>query len=122
MSNMRSCLVPGGRLIAVFPGTFAAFALASRIVPDRARRWIIPRLFGKPPQATFPAYYDHCWYSALERLLSSWECAEIVPYYLGANYFRFSQFLLALYVGYEEWTYLGDHRNLASYYLVTAVS
>lgn len=120
--NMRTYLRPGGCLIAVFSGTFAAFALLNRAIPQPIGRWILKRLFGRPIESTFPAHYHHCWYSALERMLISWTQSQIVPYYTGAGYFRFSRVLRAIYVGYEEWTFLRTHRNLASYYLVTAVS
>jgi SAM-dependent methyltransferase len=121
-SHMRNYLRPGGRLVAGFPGTFAAFALINKVLPHRIGSWVLQQLFDRDPESTFPAYYDRCWYSALERILRPWERWEIEPYYIGASYFRFSRLLQALYIGYEEWTYRNDRRNLASYYLVTATA
>ena len=121
-SHMHSYLRPDGRLVVGFPGTFAGFALINKIIPHRIGRWVLQKVYGRPPESTFPAYYDRCWYSALERILRPWDRWEIESYYIGASYFRFSRLIQALYVGYEEWTYLNDRRNLASYYLVTATS
>jgi SAM-dependent methyltransferase len=121
-ANMRAYLRPGGRLIACLAGTFAGFALINRLLPHRVGSWIQKRLYNRPPESTFPAYYHHCWYSRLERILKPWAQSEIAPYYTGGSYFRFSRYVQALYIGYEEWAYQRNHRNLASHYLVTAVA
>jgi SAM-dependent methyltransferase len=121
-ANMRAYLRPKGRLVAVLAGTFAGFALIHRLMPHRVGSWIQKRLYNRPPESTFPAYYHHCWYSRLERILKLWDRAEIAPYYTAASYFRFSRYVQAFFIGYEEWTYQRNHRNLASHYLVTAVA
>ncbi len=119
--NLRSYLTPGGRLLAHLSGTFSAFGLINRVIPQRASVLLVHHLLKRPRDEVFPAYYDRCWSSALDRTFAGWSSAEIVPRWLGAPYFAFFRPLHALYVGYEEWAHLGDRRNLAPYYLVDAV-
>lgn len=120
--NLRSYLRPGGRLIAQMSGTFSVFGLANQLLPHRVGMWVLTRLVGKDPEEVFPAHYHRCWASALQRILAGWGKGEVIPLYVGAMpYFRFSNLLRALYIGYEEWTFLGDRANVASYYVVDAM-
>jgi hypothetical protein len=116
--NLHSYLVPQGRLVALFSGAFSAFALINAIVPDRMGTWAMEKLLRRPPDTVFPAYYDHCWYSGLERVLAPWNRMEIVPLFRGAGYFGFSQPLQRMYLHFEEWARKGNHNNLATHYLV----
>jgi hypothetical protein len=43
-----------------------------------------------------------------------------MPLYRGAVYFRFSRPLLKAYLGYENWAAQGNHRDLATHYLIEA--
>jgi hypothetical protein len=45
---------------------------------------------------------------------------EIVPFYRGAPYFRFSRPLQRAYLAYESAIERHDRRNLATHYLVVA--
>ena len=121
LDNLRSYLRPQGRLIAHFSGTFSVFGLLNRVLPFGATRWIVHRVLGRDPNSVFPAHYDQCWDSALQRLLQPWSDWRVVPRFLGASYFWFARPLQALYVGYEEWARRKPHRNLATHYLVVAV-
>ncbi len=121
IDNLRAYLKPGGRFIAQMSGTFSAFGLINRIVPQRFGVWAMHRLLNRAPDTVFPAYYHLCWYSALDQILRPWSQAEIVPRYLGAGYFRFLRSLQGLYIAYEEWTYRRSYQNLASYYLIDAI-
>jgi SAM-dependent methyltransferase len=121
LENVRGYLKPGGRLLAMLSGRFAAFALVARLLPDRAGKELMARLIDRPPDTVFHSHYDRCWYGALDRMLASWSRAEIIPLYRGAGYFDFSPLLRGIYVRYEDWAARGMHRNLATHYLVDAM-
>ncbi|MDQ4131955.1 MAG: class I SAM-dependent methyltransferase [Actinomycetota bacterium] len=120
MENLRRYLVPGGRLVAQLSGTFSVFGIANRLIPPGASMWLLERLLHRPRETVFPAYYDHCWSSALLDMLSEWSSTKVTPIWWGANYFQFSAPLKAGYLVYEEWTRLAGYRNLAPYYVVEA--
>jgi SAM-dependent methyltransferase len=123
VSNIREYLAPCGRLISNLSGAFSIASILNRLLPQRAANRVVTRLFAREPGTVFPARYDRCWHSALERLFTrGWAHAEIVPIYVGARYFQFSRLLSALYLCYEEWAVQTDRRNLAPYYLVDAVA
>lgn len=120
LEQLRSCLKPGGRLVAVFSGKHAAFAILKRLIPERLGSWLVWRVMGQPRDAVFPAFYTGCTDSALRQMLSPWSAREIVGLWRGSNYFRFLRPLAAMYVTYEEWAMRSHRRNLAPYYLVSA--
>ena len=120
VENMRAYLKPGGRLLAQMSGTFSAFGLLNRALPERASRWLLHRLTGRSHESVFTAYYDRCWYTALTRMGAGWTRFEVVPRFLGGDYFRFSRHVRAAYIGFEEWARRGEHNNLAGYYLIDA--
>ena len=107
--------------MAQFSGTFSLFGVANQLIPHRAARRLLQRLTRRDPETVFPAHYHHCWYGAVERMFADWTSSEIAPSWLGASYLDFSRPLQAAYLVYEEWTRLGEHRNLAPYYIVDAV-
>ncbi len=118
--NIHSYLVPGGRMVTIFAGTFSPFGLANRLMPHAVSSFILRSLLQRPTESVFPAHYDRCWATAIEKSLKSWSAAEVLPLWYGAPYLAFSRILQALYVGYEEWARVADHPNLAPYYLVSA--
>jgi SAM-dependent methyltransferase len=120
LSNLRSYLRPGGRLVAQFAGTFAAHALLSRLIPRALAAEAMERLLNRPRDTVFDAHYDRCRYSALDDLLAPFSTHTITTHYRDASYFRFSRLAQAVYLGYEEWALRGQHRNLATHYLVCA--
>ena len=122
LDNLHAYLRPGARMVSLLAGTFAAFALVNRVVPERAGVLLMQRLLGRDPETVFDAHYDRCWDGALRRLLRSWASVEIEPFYLGARYFAFSPPLQRLYVRYEDWALSHGHRNLATHYLIDAVN
>jgi hypothetical protein len=54
------------------------------------------------------------------RLLEPWSETEIVPFYRGAPYFRFSRPLMRAYLAYESAAERRGASNLATHYLVVA--
>ena len=121
LENMRSYLRPGGRFVATLSGRFSLYGLLNQVTPDRLARWAMQRLNGRRPETVFPAYYDSCWYSALERLLAPWSRAEVVPFFIGGTYFSFSETLKGAYLRYEDWIYEKQYINLATHYLIDAI-
>lgn len=122
LENLRCYLRPGGRLVALLSGTFSAFGLINLVVPQHLGLWAMHRLLGRDPTTVFPAYYDRCWYSALNRTLTTWQSAKVEPLYRGAGYFAFSPAIQALYLGYESWACRSKRSNLATHYLISAVA
>jgi SAM-dependent methyltransferase len=117
---MRSYLRPGGKMVAQLSGGLSAFAILARVVPHAASSRLMARLLGVAADEKFPTYYDHCRFSALDRILSTWSFHEIVPRYKGATYFRFFRPLEAGYLRYEDLIFRHDWRELATHYLVDA--
>jgi SAM-dependent methyltransferase len=123
LRNMHAYLRQGGRLLALLSGTFSVASIIGRVVPQRLATHLVHRLYGRDPESVFPAYYDRCWYSALDQLLArEWARWEVVPMYTGARYVGFSRVLSAAYLGYEEWALRSGRRNLAPYYLIDAMA
>lgn len=120
LENVRSYLCTSGRFISQFSGTFSAFGLANQVVPSAVGPWLLKRFLGRDPATVFPAYYHHCWYSAIRSSMSGWSEVEVVSRYGAAGYYRFSALLQRLYLAYENWAADGNHRNLATHYLVDA--
>ena len=118
--NLRSYLRPGGLLVAEFAGALAAHALLGRLIPHALAARAMERLLNRPRDTVFETHYDHCRYSDLDRILTSFSTHAIVAHYRDASYFRFSRLAQAAYLGYEEWALRGQHRNLATHYLVCA--
>jgi SAM-dependent methyltransferase len=120
LTNLRGMLRPGGTLIAQLSGTFAAFALAARVMPHRVRVTAMARLLGHIEEQKFPTHYDHCHARAIRRLLSGWSASELVPFYRGAPYFGFSRPLQRAYLAYENVIESRSLENLATHYLLIA--
>jgi SAM-dependent methyltransferase len=120
LDNIYEYLRPGGVLVAGFSGAWSAFAVANRLIPQRVARFALQRLLARNPETVFPAPYDSCTFSAMERALVRWSSAEIVPRYRGASYFGFFPPLQRLYVGFEDLLERGHHVDLATHYLVIA--
>jgi SAM-dependent methyltransferase len=119
-ANLHSVLKPGGRAIVQLSGTFSFHGIANRLVPHKLAVLLMERLLGRDSESVFPAYYDHCWSTAMVAMLRPWSNATITPLWLGANYFEFSRGLRAGYLAYEEWARRRGIDNLASHYLVIA--
>jgi SAM-dependent methyltransferase len=119
--NMRRYLKPGGCLVAQLSGTFSIFGLANRVVPQWAIQKMVDKILAGHSYVTFPAYYDRCWQSGIERLLQPWSHVDVAPYYAGLGYFDSRAALRAAYIAWEEWSMTHGWDNLAPYYVVDAV-
>ena len=107
-------------MLAQLTGSNAGFALLGRFLPHALRVRIATRWLGHEEEEKFPTRYERSSYKALERKLSSWSEVEIVPFYRGAPYFRFSRPLQRAYLAYESSIERRRLRNLATHYLVVA--
>lgn len=120
LSNLRSYLRPGGRMVAMVSGGRSAFGLVNRLVSPRVGVWMLKHLLGRDPDTVFPAHYDRCYHTALLEMLTTWSRAEVIPLFRGASYFRFSRRIQGAYIRYENWAAQLPRRNLASHYLLLA--
>lgn len=120
IANIHSYLRPGGLFVAQLSGGRSAFALINRMIPHRLAKVAMKRLLRRDPESVFPAPYDRCTYSALSRTLAYWSDVRIVPRYRGAQYFGFLPPLQTLYLRIEDLIVRGDHKDLATHYLVVA--
>ncbi len=122
LHNLSRYQRPGGRFLAYLAGGRSLHAVLNRLLPNRVAKTGLQRLLGRVPETVFPAHYDHCTYDDLRRIADvSWTTARVEPLFTGGWYFSFSPLLRAPYLAYEEWAYTGDHRNLATYYLIDAI-
>jgi SAM-dependent methyltransferase len=120
LANLRAVLAPGGTMLAQFSGTFAAFALASRVMPHRLRVWAMARYLGHAEELKFPTHFDHCYARALTKLTSGWASSELIPFYRGAPYFSMARPLQRVYLGYEDFIAVHGVESLATHYLLIA--
>jgi SAM-dependent methyltransferase len=119
-ANIHGYLRPGGALVAQVSGRYSLFAVANRLLPERIGARALRSLLNRDPETVFPAYYDHCYASALAGALADWSSVRIVPRFRGAVYLEFSGWLERLYLRYEDWAVRSRHANLATHYLVVA--
>lgn len=90
LANLAGALAEGGVMAHFMPCRNAPFAVINRLVGQRLASGM---LYGLYPEtkgvAGFPAYYDHCVPSKMQRLCTECglEVAEVIPYYK-SDYFR----------------------------------
>lgn len=120
LRHAHAALRPGGFLLAQFPGRYAPFAIANRLLPRRAARWFLHGVMGASPEELgFRAHYDRTHYSGFRALSAAAGFAELhhAPGYFSAPYVE--QFVPAylLYYLYDSLCFAAGARNLASYHL-----
>jgi 2-polyprenyl-6-hydroxyphenyl methylase/3-demethylubiquinone-9 3-methyltransferase len=122
LRNTYSYLKPGGALVSLFSGRWSVFALINRLLTDRISAPIVSRASRRKAinAPVFPAYYDSCLFSDLDRLTSDWRAVQIVAFYRGATYFGFAPFLMRAYLMYEDVIHRAQWRNGATHYLLVA--
>ncbi|MDA0182368.1 class I SAM-dependent methyltransferase [Solirubrobacter phytolaccae] len=123
LDNVYAYLKPGGQFVALFSGGFSAFAIVNRLLPDRLGHTVVSKIMRRPSDGlhpVFPAYYDRCYASALERMFAGWSHVSIEPHFRGAVYFHFSAALQRAYLAYESAAARRGLDNLATHYFVVA--
>lgn len=124
-ANCASVLRPGGTMVHAFPGRFAPFALINQLLPNQLARRLVGYLhpdWREEDNYGFPAFYDRCYFSALQNLLDRNgfnNCRYDFLYYQSVYFnFLFPLYLLMLAYDLIAWTL--RIRNLASGVVVTA--
>lgn len=120
VENMRSYLRRGGTMVSLLSGGRALFALVNRLIPHGVAKRLMRLLLGREPGSVFPAFYDHCHYSALCTALAPWSLSSVEPLYRGASYVYFSPALQRSYLAYENWLERAGHVDYATHYLISA--
>lgn len=122
--NQHAALAPHGRMVAMFSGAWAVYALAARVIPHRVSIMLQTRLLGADARDKFPAHYDGCTDRAMRRLLrdTGWSSWVITPFYKAGAYVSFLRPLQWAYLSFENWAERGPRPNLATHYLVEAVA
>lgn len=119
--NIRRYLHGEGTLVSVLSGSFAAYAIANRILPDLVGRVVVKRVMGRSAdKPVFPAQYDRCYATALRRVFAGFSNVTVTPFYRAASYFAFSKLLMRTYLTYENFVCRRGIENLATHYLVVA--
>ena len=111
-------LRPGGKLIVTFAGKWANFAILNRLLPERAKLFLLHTLVpGSRGVLGFPAHYDNSSFRSFSSAGRAAGYIEEVGYvsYYGISYFRFfvPLFLLAYFIDSVR-LFVGI-RNLSSY-------
>jgi SAM-dependent methyltransferase len=121
LDTMHAYLKPGGRMVGLLSGTFAAHSLLGRVVPHRVASRLMERLLSMDPEGKFPTHYNCCHASALDGLLTSWSEHGVIARYKGGTYFKFWRPLERAYLSYENWAERSGRRNLATHYVIWGV-
>ena len=123
LATSARVLKPGGAFIHLFPGRFALFAVINRALPN----WLSRRvLFFFHPAAVgicgFPAFYDKCYSTAVERSLRAhgFELEECRITYYQSRYFDFFFPAFLASAAYELIVRAMGWRNLGAYLLIVA--
>ncbi len=122
-ANCARVLRPGGVLAHAFPCKFTPFSVINQLVPN----WLARRLLAYfhpqwQDECGFPAYYDHCYFSAMRALLArnGFENAKFTFRYYQSIYYDFFFPLYIVMLSYDLLVWRLGIRNLACAILVTA--
>ena len=112
IKEIHRILKPGGKFISVIPCKFALFAIINQILPNWLARKILFSIIGG-----FKAYYDRCYYPALQKLLSKcgFAPAKFAFQYNQSSYFAFFLPFALISLVWDCLMYLFHVKPLASY-------
>jgi SAM-dependent methyltransferase len=69
LANCARLLRPGGDLVHTFPCKFAPFSLINQLLPNPLTRFLLAYFHPQwREECGFPAFDDHCYFSAVQRL------------------------------------------------------
>lgn len=103
IANMARALKPGGRMILFVPSRHAIFARLNLVLPERAKKWILFKVFPTTQEGHgFVAYYDRCTPREIGSIAKSQglKLLEKRMYYLS----RYFAFFFPLYALWRVWT------------------
>ena len=118
LDNFYDYLKPGGLAVISLSGRYSLFGLINMLLPPRLGAGIVSHVMRRDRDTVFPAYYDHCYRSALDRLVQHWTSAHIVSAWAGAMYFRTLKPVQSAYIFYEEWAAASRYEDLATHYFM----
>ena len=124
LANVGRVLRPGGRLLCVFAGRNAPFALLNRLLPARISRFLIDRLMpDRMEHLGFPTHYDRTTFRGFSGLLAGagFEVEDAEVHYFSSNYFAFFLPVYAVSILADALRALLGIKAIASYYLFVAV-
>jgi SAM-dependent methyltransferase len=118
LDNAYRLLRPGGFLLGQFPGRYALFAIANRLLPRRLTRPLLRHLMDSEDLG-FPAIYDRTNYSSFRKLVarSGFQERYYLPGYYGSTYFEFFVPLYLLSYAADMARFAVGIKDLASYNL-----
>jgi SAM-dependent methyltransferase len=120
LENAFEVLRPGGYLLAQFPGRYAPFAVANRLMPKSASKRLLSASMGETAEHLgFTAHYDRTNYSAFRKMVqaSGFDVIYHLPGYNSSSYLEFFvPFYLVSYC-YDSVMHAVGLRNLAAYNL-----
>lgn len=119
-ASLHAYARPGGTVVAMLSGRYAAYAVANRLLPQGLARRFVARLRRRPADTVFPAHYDHCDERGLREAFSCWDRVEVIPLWRGADYFERVPWLLGAYLRYEDLAIRRGWTGLATNYTVIA--
>lgn len=119
LRNAFRILRPGGFLLAQFPGRYAPFAIANRVLPDWLAKKALRTSMGATDVLGFKAYYDRTDYKSFKRLSANAGFEEVyyLPGFFSSSYFAFFTPLYLLSYLYDMIVYALGIRQVASYNL-----
>lgn len=123
VANSGRVLKSGGHFVHLFPCRFAPFALINRALPQKVSQKVL--YFFMPESkgiCGFPAFYDRCYPSRLERMLrrNGFEVIETRVSYYQSSYFSFFVPLYFVSAAYEFLVRGIGVRDLCAYVLIVA--
>ncbi|MGJ4943112.1 class I SAM-dependent methyltransferase [Bradyrhizobium sp. HKCCYLS1011] len=120
LNNAFDVLRPGGYLIAQFPGRYAPFAVANRMLPKSASKRLLATAMGETAEHLgFVAHYDRTNYSAFRKMVqaSGFKAVYHLPGYNSSSYLEFFlPFYMISYL-YDSTMHAIGLRDLAAYNL-----
>lgn len=118
VKEVSRIIKPGGKFISVFPCKFALFAIINQMLPNWLARKI---LFSIMPESKgicgFKAYYDSCYYPAIQRLLvkNGFEDINFAFQYSQSGYFAFFAPFAIISLLWDFLMYILNLRSLCGY-------
>lgn len=120
LKNAFAVLRPGGYLIAQFPGRYAPFAIANRMLPKSTSKKLLSAAMGETADHLgFVAHYDRTNYSAFRKMVqaSGFNVVYHLPGYNSSSYFEFFTPLYMLSYLHDSIMHAVGLRDLAAYNL-----
>jgi SAM-dependent methyltransferase len=120
LENAFDVLRPGGYLIAQFPGRYAPFAIANRLLPKSTSKKLLAASMGETAEHLgFVAHYDRTNYSAFRRMAQA-SGFKIIYQLSGYNSSSYLEFFLPFYLIsylYDSIMHAVGLKDLAAYNL-----